>query len=427
MGNFCFSVFHRRRCALLAITLLVATAPSLHAETPTRTLHTRGVDLQLPLNVRILIDEKDRPFEIHGQDLRDEKGRLVGSEDLKCAPRNDLLIESALLKGPVQASTAWMCRNANYQRLITTPVELKPLAGFIGLGSSMFRGSLHLIPSKDSLLIVNELDLEDYLAGIINKEVQSAWPEEAIKAQVVAARSYAIATIADRRRHGSVLFDLQGNESDQVYVGSHVEDSKSSRLVNKTRGEVLMHMEDVLRAFYHASSGGHSELPENVWLGEGLERDRRAFLARESPVDATLPQSKWSIRLTPEMGSLLPRVGRILSMKVLGRTAGLRVKKIQITGNFGAVTFSGPEFRNLMPKRWIRSTYFDIQEVKGGWILEGHGWGHGVGLSQWGARQMAKNGKSYEDILSFYYPFASLRKLKLGDDETVLRIPVRAR
>ena len=80
-----------------------------------------------------------------------------------------------------------------------------------------------------------------------------------------------------------------------------------------------------------------------------------------------------------------------------------------------------------MPKRWIRSTYFDIQEVKGGWILEGHGWGHGVGLSQWGARQMAKNGKSYEDILSFYYPFASLRKLKLGDDETVLRIPVRAR
>lgn len=103
-------------------------------------------------------------------------------------------------------------------------------------------------------MVVNELDMESYLVGIVNSEISSKYPKEAIKAQVVAARSYALACLKERRPR-QMEYDLDSTDMDQVYKGAHVEDAKSHFAVQETRGKVLLNSGKVVKAYYHASSG----------------------------------------------------------------------------------------------------------------------------------------------------------------------------
>jgi stage II sporulation protein D len=269
----------------------------------------------------------------------------------------------------------------------------------------MYRGSLRLYQDNEKLQVINLVGLDSYLAGLVNKEVRSDWPEEAVKAQVIAARSYALASAADRRKKDS-LFDLSSDESDQVYDGFLPEDAQANRLVRQTEGLVIFHREEVLKAYYHSSNGGFSEIPENVWGSASF--DNAAYMTRASPVDAADKGNEWQVQISPQMGSLLG-VGRIHSIRITKRSHGQRVKSVVVSGTEGSKALSGAQFRNAFGPRWLKSTLFSIDQTGVGWVLRGRGWGHGVGLSQMGARRMATKGRTAQQILDFYYPFANVR------------------
>lgn len=270
---------------------------------------------------------------------------------------------------------------------------------------------------KKSLLSINLIDLEAYLAGLVNKEIHSSYPREAIKAQVIAARSYALAVAADRRKRG-LSYDLLNTEADQVYQGIDYEDEKSWKMVRETSGQVLYHQGQILKAYYHSSSGGHSELPENVW-GDS-KKDEGAYSARATPWEDR--SSQWAVQLSPALGERWPDVGRLKEIKVLSVTEGKRVRSLLLTGERGHKVINGAEFRAMLGNGWVKSTLFEVfpMEEKKSWKLVGFGFGHGVGLSQKGARTLAKMGAKMEKILSHYYPYAQIGALPVADAIPVL-------
>jgi stage II sporulation protein D len=394
-----------------------------------RTLKVRDAQIQLPFELRILVRdlEPEQKLDISGTGLSDERGVEIGDEPIKCSASRKIAFLAPMIKKleealPIQAH--WICRGLGYERPIVGAVRLHPKAGFLKANRDMFRNSLELVNIDGHLKVINDLGIEEYLAGLVNREIRSNYPREAVKAQVIAARSYALATAADRRRSGR-FFDLHGTIQDQVYKGTTLEDSRSFRLVKETRGQVLFHRDDVLKAYYHASSGGYSELPQQVWGEHNSERDALAYLARPSLPDAQLADSKWSILISPKMGLQWPGIGLIADLKVLERSTGRRVQKIEIVGSDGSETLTGNDFRRKLGVNWVRSAYFYIRRVNTGWLLEGQGHGHGVGLSQLGAKAMAKEGKSTEEILNFYYPYADVRQLKLDEEGPSITIGTR--
>jgi stage II sporulation protein D len=394
-----------------AFALSFVSFPAFAKDEP---LVVRGLELDTPFRVRILVKSFEAGrIEVSGHELRDERGRLVGGESLRCVSQRKLV--------SFKEKIVWSCQGGNYRRVLDGPSRFEPLGGFVEVNGDLFRGAVDLVPQRDRLLLINELDLSSYLAGLVNKEMRSDFPPEAVKAQVVAARSYALATAADRRRQGSP-FDMHSTEADQVYAGTGSEDSKAHRLVREVANEVLFHREEILKAYYHSSSGGRSELPSNVW---GPSRDETAYLARESPADLKLDVD-WSVVLSPSMGLRWPEIGRIKSVRVLERSGGSRVKKIEIAGEKGTAVWSGAELRSRLGPRWLKSTDFRVEATSQGWRLNGRGWGHGVGLSQLGAREMAREGKSYREILRHYYPYSNVRRVPV-EPAPALRSPVQAR
>jgi len=376
-------------------------------------IYVRGTRIELPLDLRILIqDFQSGKLNFSGLELSDEKGRKIPGETLSCKrrERKRLLIDL----GDFLHADDWVCEAPGFKRALTQTLRLTVRAGFVALNHNMlFRGAVELVPrGNGKLSLVNDLDMESYLAGLVNMEIRSDYPAEAVKAQIIAARSYALAVAAERRK-GREFYDLVGSEFDQVFQGSHVEDAQSYKLVQKTRGVVLFHREDVLKAYYHSSSGGYSEIPENVWKNGRKEPDHLAYLARQSPVDNDVAASKWQVTLSPKVGWIWPEVGQLTDVQVLERSSGRRVKKIRLMGENGTLTLTGTEFRRRLGNRWLKSTFFFVKKIGANWILEGRGFGHGVGLSQLGAREMANRGKKTTEILSFYYPFTSLRRLDL--------------
>ena len=390
---------------------------------------TRGARIELPFRVRIAVKEIDtqspearRGLGLSGHEMRDQRGRLIGSENLKCEPYHNALV--ILSNSLVERNLPWICRAPNYQSVLSDgKLHLEAAAGFLAVGENFYRGTLDLIQKGDKLILVNNLGIEPYLAGLVNREVRSDFPAEAVKAQVIAARSYALAVAAARRKADSD-FDLFGSEADQVYDGTIREDSASFRLARETADLVLFHRGDVLKAYFHAASGGQSELPQNVWGPSKDSFDDLAYKAERSEVDAEIKSAQWSIVLSPKMGVLWPGLGDIRNIRVLKRTEGQRVAQIRIDGERESKTLSGADFRNKLGNKWVKSTYFTITKKGTQWLLAGRGWGHGVGLSQWGAKALAESGKTAEQILSHYYPFSELHKLPLemGESSTPLKV-----
>lgn len=331
-------------------------------------------------------------------------GHRVPGESLQCQPQ----------------WKDWVCESGSYSRSLSTPLTLRATAGFLTLThgkgkrekAGSFRGEVTLVARGTKVALVNNVEMEAYLAGLVNSEIRSDYPREAVKAQVIAARSYALVTAAERRR-AHEFFDLYGSEMDQVYQGSHREDARAYRIVRETKGQVLFHREDLVKAYYHSSSGGYSELPDNVWENAHLDPDRMVYLARPSTEDAEVKGTSWNVSLSPKIGLAWEGIGLIRDLKILERSSGQRVRKIQINGEQGSEIWTGTALRTKLGPRWLKSTLFTIARTAKGWRLEGRGFGHGVGMSQLGARQMARKGRSFREILNFYYPYSNIRDVNL--------------
>jgi stage II sporulation protein D len=271
-----------------------------------------------------------------------------------------------------------------------------------------YRGTAEITLSEKGLLVVNELALEDYLVGLINCEISSAWPIEAVKAQAVIARTYALNRKEARR---TALYHLESSVIDQVYDGCEIEDSRAKRGVSDTSGEVLTHAGSIIQAFYHSNCGGRTEASENVW-GARLPYLMGVDCAYCLLTPSTAWEQKISIKeIEEKLKNAGHKVSGVTDIRPGQRNSRGRLKNVIIVSSRGELPVTGDQFRKAVGYAAIKSTNFTMKIVNDEASFTGLGNGHGVGLCQWGAKQRALDGFGYAEILSYYYPGTELTKL----------------
>lgn len=281
----------------------------------------------------------------------------------------------------------------------------------VSYNGKLYRGFLWIRPcfeqtdaSRSQLYfqVINVVDVEDYLLSVLPSEMPSSWPQEALKAQAIAARSYALANIGKYRSRD---FDLKDTVDDQVYSGVQAEQDSTNRAVCETAGIVLKHGGKVCSAFFHSSSGGQTEVAEHVW-GRPVP-----YLKSVPDYDDQSPHSNWQRRIAVDdlpgvLGAeVIASVGKVTAMLPIARTPSERMKELLVVGDQGARIVSADVLRRSVK---LPSTNFNLSCEDGAYSLCGSGFGHGLGMSQWGARTLADQGYNAAQILSYYYKDVTL-------------------
>ncbi len=270
--------------------------------------------------------------------------------------------------------------------------------------SQIYRGSIIIKPFKDSFTVINNLDLEDYLKGVVPAEMPSSWSFEALKAQSVAARTYSMAMLGRRKALG---YDLKSTVEDQMYLGYQKEDPVTTAAIKATQGELLINDQGLYVDAYFSSHGGsYTNTPEGAW---GL--NSAAYLIPVKEVQRSNLNAQWQIEFTKtQLEEKLKdlRFKSIDAITILSRSLEGRVANVLISGGVEHKSLTGEEFRH---KLGLRSTNFDIYYSANSILITGSGYGHGIGMSQHGAKYLAEHGRTYEEILGYYYRGAKLLKL----------------
>jgi len=279
--------------------------------------------------------------------------------------------------------------------------------GAVFINGKPYRGMAEISFGNKGILVVNELPLEEYLVGLINCEVSSSWPIEAVKAQAVIARSYALYRKKIRKNEP---YHLESSVLDQVYDGCLIEDSRAKRAVSETTGEVLTYNGAIIQAFYHSNCGGKTEASENVW---GVSLPYLKGVTCEYCLGNS--SSSWEQKLElkdieEKLHAAGFKVSGVTEIRPGVRNNRGRLKNIVVVSARGDATLTGDQFRKVLGYSVIKSTNFTVKIVGNNVIFNGTGYGHGVGLCQWGAKQRALNGFDYTEILSYYYPGTVLEK-----------------
>jgi stage II sporulation protein D len=285
-------------------------------------------------------------------------------------------------------------------------------AGGPGLrvGSREYPGVIEILRAGDGLLVVNELPLEEYLAGVLKAEASDQWALEMLKAQAIVARTYAA---YHRQLNAAKPFHILASTAHQQYIGRVTPSSPAWGAVRETEGQVLLLDGQLFPAFYHTDSGGHTEDPRLVFASNNLP----ALRGVRSAYLSGSPHFHWSLDLrVRELSELLNKggvsVGTVAGLQVLERSPSLRVVKLAVRGNRGSVTLRGHDFRRIIGYDTLKSTLFAVA-VDGEYArFAGRGYGHGAGMDQWGAKAMAEQGHTARQILEFYYPGATFGSLR---------------
>lgn len=273
-----------------------------------------------------------------------------------------------------------------------------------------YRGSFVIFSGSGALMLVNKIELEQYLYGVLPFEVSTGWEPEVLKAQAVAARTFAI---YNKLKNKTPEYDLDSNVNSQVYGGMSKENPATNDAIDRTAGEVLSYNGEVIQAFFHANSGGRTASSLEVWGG--------AFDYLPSVDDPFSTKSKgarWSASISRDkLSSMVEKAGyktgSIYEILIQDRTESGRVKTLKIKGSEGEYVMKAKDLRAAVGVDQIRSTNFTVSGESDSFDFEGLGWGHGVGMSQEGAREMADEGWSYKEILSYYYKGTKLKKIKI--------------
>ncbi|HWI55346.1 MAG TPA: SpoIID/LytB domain-containing protein [Desulfobacteria bacterium] len=339
--------------------------------------------------------------------------------------------------------------------------------GSIKLVGRWYRGDTEFRSSDGSLVVVNELPMEEYLYAVVPREMSNSWPLEALKAQAVAARTYTVVNYNKRIAEG---FNVLDTPSDQAYGGAGSEGPNATSAVQGTAGQIITYNGLPISSVYHSTSGGHTESNENAWGTTPMDYLRGkpdpystknglanwSYSATTAEIRNRLLQSGSEIGLISSISLEKYNTGRVKNV-IINDTNGNTIKK---SGSAFGKLFN-PNFYTYVNSTSFMSNYFEIttdfaqssefsvldgsgqlksasgevlyglsadgtadvlnqnsdtfdilgasetitasKAPSGSVTFEGHGWGHGVGMSQWGAYEMARQGKNYDDILKFYY------------------------
>ena len=270
----------------------------------------------------------------------------------------------------------------------------------IWVGQKRFSGKLNLYVLESEILVVNVIGIEKYLSSVVGSEMPTKWPIEALKAQAIASRTYAL------KQKGNDLFDIDSTQKNQVYNGLESRTHKTTKAVRSTRSLVLIHDNKLINALFHSSSGGMTENSQDVW------KNKYPYLSSVKDFDHNNPKFSWQKNFSSkELASLFPSIGGLENIEILNLTSTGRVKNVRLFGAEGSYQMSGVDLRkrlglnsNLMRFRFFEEeTNNEFPSETKGLIVFGQGSGHGVGMSQWGAKYMASKGYKAEIILKHFY------------------------
>lgn len=333
----------------------------------------------------------------------------------------------------------------------------------IKIEKNRYRDYIRLLNKDNEIIVINHVSTENYLYGVVPKEMSPSFHIEALKAQAVAARSFAI---SNTNKHSANGFNLCDTTHCQVYSGYDVEKPSTNLAVDETKDILAFYDGNIIDAQYHSTSSGFTEDSANIW-GGGLPYLKSV----EDKFSLESPHSNWtlSISLTDLREKLMIadiNLGELKGIELLGTTATGKVDKVKIIGNLGEKTISATQFRNIVGNTIFKSAWFNIKDVNNSnissnkvyvidgnmikpkiidlnnayvidakdqkkttrgignrtsvknqleslgtfypistseIIIEGKGYGHGVGMSQYGAKKMAEEGYKFEEILKYYY------------------------
>jgi len=294
------------------------------------------------------------------------------------------------------------------QRLRSDRIEARGRHGDITVNSLTVSGRVTVKRQHGKLTAINELPLEDYVKGVVPSEMSASWHPEALKAQALAARTYALYKI---RQSGKKDFDVAASIKDQVYKGRAGADGPAGRAVDETRGKVLVFQDKPILAAFFSTAAGPTEDALDVW-----SVDLPYLKGVECPFDMKSPYFQWRTDVwLPLLEQRLREegfaVGVIAGLAPASYSKAGRVSRIRILHSDGEIHVKGEDLRRVLGYTVLASTQFDFEVVGFEVQFTGRGAGHGVGLCQWGAKELAEKGYSAEAIVRYYYPGADIRAL----------------
>jgi stage II sporulation protein D len=293
-------------------------------------------------------------------------------------------------------------------RLVRAPIRISGGSSFLSVDGTAVRGDLVINLRDRHVFVVNELDLEEYVRSVVPSEVPSDWPLEALKAQAILARTYVLYQKAERKGND---FDVDATVQSQVYGGIPSEDGRTSEAVAATADRVVLFEGRLAFTPYHSTSAGQTEDAMEVW---GV--DQPYLKGVDCQFDSASPAAHWTRRIPLEeieaaLGQAGYRVGPIASITPITRNKSGRVSSVRIVHAGGALVLKGEGLRRIIGYQRLPSMRFAVTEFAvnpdtrrvEAWF-EGGGWGHGVGLCQWGMKALAERGWTAERIITYYYP-----------------------
>jgi len=346
----------------------------------------------------------------------------------------------------------------------------------IWVGQKRFEGKLKIFILDNDILVVNVLGLEKYLGSVVGSEMPADWPLEALKAQAIASRTYAL------KQKGNSLYDIDSTNKNQVYIGLEARTFKTKRAVNSTRSLVLTYKNKLINSLFHSSSAGMTENSQDVW------KNKYPYLSSVKDFDKHNPKLRWNKKFSKsQLQKLFPRIGGIRKIEILNVSSTGRVKNVRIHGDFGTDQISGVDIRKRMNLKstLVRFKFIEDNETQSSnkslnslsmnsleplthivrvgdtlvviadqynvsveaiaalnniknlslinigqrllvprnsfnsssssekiLVVSGYGSGHGVGMSQWGAKYMANKGEKAKTILKHFYKGVEIKPFK---------------
>ncbi|MBI4722789.1 MAG: SpoIID/LytB domain-containing protein [Candidatus Stahlbacteria bacterium] len=265
------------------------------------------------------------------------------------------------------------------------PIEIKSSDGIIKVTEKSYRGSIIVYKLPNKYIVINKVNMEDYLKGVVPCELRT--PDvEALKAQAVACRSYALARV--RIANKETNYDVKSTVADQVYGGIESETELTTLAIKETRGIVCTYNSEVINAQYHSTCGGKTCSGGKPYLTSQV-----CHFCESSP------QYRWEQEY--DCSDISTKIGEhVRGLEISERDGSGRVKSVKVLSETGNQIMSGEDLRN---KIGLKSRFFDIQLIGERIKIIGRGYGHGIGLCQFGAMGMARKGHNYKSILKYYY------------------------
>lgn len=344
--------------------------------------------------------------------------RVAVAESVRVAELRGVDIEAAAL-APCEACTSKTWRSDTVNAVAAAraiDVSGRRATAFrlrsdrpIRVNGREYGGVVDLVANSGGFAIVNEVPLDEYVAGVLRGEIGERWPVEALRAQAIVARTYAAYY---RVLNAGRPYQIVASTAHQQYTGRVPVSSPFWSAAQDTTAQVLFWEGQVFPAFYHADSGGFTEDPRTVFAA----RNMPALKPVACPFSVGSPHYYWNADLRlGDLTEALRRngtdVGTVTAIDVSERTESLRASSIRVRGTRGIVLLRGNDLRRIVGYDTLKSTLFAVAVDGGVAHFSGRGYGHGVGMCQWGARAMAEQGHPARAILAFYYPGTTLSLL----------------